>query len=99
MALGVAGPIIATSVANRLVAINNVSEVERLRNASTPDARVYRSHLRRFFKLSLSEQFLIARQDDKMIEDLVRLARWIEGGHAYRPGQPLPDGGTWPVQN
>ena len=82
VALGVAAPIVINNVVNRLAAMNNISEAERLRNASTPDARVYRSHLKKFFRLSLSEQFLIARQDPILTDDLIRLARWIEADHS-----------------
>ena len=74
-------PIIANNLATNYMAMNTLTEAERLRNAATPDARVYRSHLRQFFKLKLSEQFLIARQDPTMTDDLIRLARWIEAGH------------------
>ena len=72
------GGVLAQQAVARVTAMNNVTDAERLRSASTPDARVYRSHLRQFFRLRVSEQFLIARQDPVLTEDLIRLAHWIE---------------------
>jgi len=77
---GSAAAYAAKYAVDRLGVMNNVSQADQLRTASTPDARVYRSHIRQFFKLTLSEQYLIARQDAAFTDDLIRLARWIEAG-------------------
>ena len=90
-AVGVVTTVVAGNIVSGLPWINNVSESERLRNAATPDARVYRTHLKYFFKLSLSEQFLTAQQDPALIQDIFRLARLIVDGKLDIQKSGIPD--------